>query len=58
MKTDTLRNIELSEFVITKLYIPGSLTVIAIKKMFNDFLMYGVMALIVFGVVTTFVFKF
>ena len=31
---------------------------IAIKKMFNDFLMYGVMALMVFGVVTMFVFKF
>ena len=31
---------------------------IAIKKMFNDFLMYGVMALIVFGVVTMFVVRF
>jgi len=32
--------------------------VIAIKKMFNDFLMYGVMALIVFTVVTMFVVRF
>ena len=31
---------------------------IAIKKMFNDILMYGVMALMVFGVVTMFVVRF
>ena len=34
------------------------MSVCGVKKMFNEFLMYGVMALIVFGVVTTFVFKF
>ena len=31
---------------------------IAIKKMFNDILMYGVMALMVFTVVTMFVVRF
>ena len=34
------------------------MSVCSVKKMFNDFLMYGVMALMVFGVVTMFVFKF
>ena len=34
------------------------MSVCSVKKTFNDILMYGVMALIVFGVVTMFVVRF
>ena len=34
------------------------MSVCSVKKTFNEFLMYGVMALIVFGVVTMFVVRF
>ena len=34
------------------------MSVRSVKKMFNDFLMYGVMALMVFGVVTMFLVRF